>query len=65
MVIICAYQDRYSIIIWKKARIVLADDQLLVRQGMRALLDTLPQYEAIAECAKESAAMEGIYGTTP
>ena len=32
-------------------RIMLADDQLLVRQGMRAWLSTMPQYEVIAECA--------------
>ena len=35
-----------------------ADDQLLVRQGMRALLSTMPQYEVIAECADGFSAVE-------
>ena len=39
-------------------RIMLADDQLLVRQGMRALLSTMPQYEVIAECADGFSAVE-------
>lgn len=34
-----------------KIRIVLADDQLLVRAGIRALLETLPGYAVAAECA--------------
>lgn len=49
----------------EKTRIVLADDQLLVRQGMRALLDTLPQYEVIAECAEGSAAVEAALRLHP
>lgn len=32
-------------------RIVLADDQLLVRAGIRALLESLPGYLVVAECA--------------
>ncbi len=44
----------------EKIRIILADDQLLVREGMRALLDTLPQYEVIAECAEGCAALEAV-----
>ncbi|WP_374328481.1 response regulator [Azonexus sp.] len=35
----------------KSVRIVLADDQLLVRAGIRALLETLPGYAVVAECA--------------
>ena len=35
----------------KKTRIVLADDQLLVRAGIRALLEALPNYQIDAECA--------------
>lgn len=33
----------------EKFRIVLADDQLLVRAGIRALLETQPQYEVVGE----------------
>ena len=44
----------------EKTRIILADDQLLVREGMRALLDTLPQYEVIAECADGRTALEAL-----
>ena len=32
-------------------RIILADDQLLIRAGIRALLDSLPQCELVAECS--------------
>ena len=49
----------------KKTRIILADDQLLVREGMRALLDTLPHYEVIAECADGSAAVEAVCRLKP
>lgn len=35
----------------KTTRIVLADDQLLVRAGISALLATLPGCEVVAECA--------------
>ena len=35
----------------KMIRIVLADDQLLIRAGIRALLETLPGYRIEAECA--------------
>lgn len=41
-------------------RIVLADDQLLVREGMRALIESIPQYEVIAECAEGRAAVETV-----
>lgn len=44
----------------EKTRILLADDQLLVREGMRALLDTLPQYEVVAECAEGRAAVDAV-----
>ena len=32
-------------------RIVLADDHPIVREGLRALLETQPNFEVIAECA--------------
>lgn len=35
----------------KKTRIILADDQLLIRAGIRAIVETLPDYELVAECA--------------
>jgi DNA-binding NarL/FixJ family response regulator len=41
-------------------RIILADDQLLVREGMRALLDTLPHYEVVADCADGAAAVDAV-----
>ena len=49
----------------KKTRIILADDQLLVREGMRALLDTLPRYEVIADCADGGAAVEAACRLRP
>lgn len=44
----------------KTTRILLADDQLLVREGMRALLANLPQYEIIAECAEGASAVDAV-----
>jgi DNA-binding NarL/FixJ family response regulator len=34
----------------KTIRIILADDQLLIRAGIRAIIDTLPGYRIEAEC---------------
>lgn len=39
-------------------RLLLADDQLLVRAGIRALIQTLPQYAVVAECADGQEALE-------
>jgi DNA-binding NarL/FixJ family response regulator len=44
----------------EKVRIILADDQLLVRAGIRALLETLPGCEVVAECADGLAALAEI-----
>lgn len=35
----------------KTIRIILADDQLLIRAGIRAIVETLPGYQIEAECA--------------
>lgn len=43
-----------------KIRIVLADDQLLVRAGIRALLETLPGYTVAAECADGHTALAEV-----
>ncbi len=43
-----------------KIRIVLADDQLLVRAGIRALLETLPGYAVAAECADGHTALAEV-----
>ncbi len=49
----------------KTVRIVLADDQLLVRAGIRALLETLPQYEVVAECAEGAEAVSAARNLHP
>lgn len=49
----------------EKKRIILADDQLLVRAGIRALLETLPQYEVIAECADGQQAIDASCSLRP
>jgi len=36
-------------------RLLLADDQLLVRAGIRSLIQTLPEYVVVAECAEPNA----------
>jgi DNA-binding NarL/FixJ family response regulator len=35
----------------QNVRIVVADDQLLIRIGIRALIETIPGYRIVAECA--------------
>lgn len=49
----------------KMVRIVLADDQLLIRAGIRALIETLPGYRIEAECADGHEAIEAIQRLQP
>ena len=49
----------------KKIRIILADDQLLIRAGVRALLDTLPEYQLVAECADGQQAISAVRECRP
>jgi len=49
----------------KTVRIVLADDQLLIRAGIRALVETLPGYRIEAECADGHAAIAAIQHLQP
>lgn len=49
----------------KTVRIVLADDQLLIRAGIRALVETLPGYRIEAECADGHEAIEAIRRLRP
>jgi len=49
----------------KTVRIVLADDQLLIRAGIRALVETLPGYRIEAECADGHEAIEAIRRLQP
>lgn len=49
----------------KTVRVVLADDQLLIRAGIRALVETLPGYRIEAECADGHAAIAAIQRLQP
>jgi DNA-binding NarL/FixJ family response regulator len=49
----------------KTTSIVLADDQLLVRAGIRALLESLTGYEVIAECPDGNSALDEIEQRQP
>ena len=49
----------------KSVRIVLADDQLLVRAGIRALLESLPGYVVVAECASGAEVPAAIAAKQP
>jgi DNA-binding NarL/FixJ family response regulator len=49
----------------KMTRIVLADDQLLIRAGIRAVMETLPGYQIEAECADGHEAIEAIQRLQP
>ena len=46
-------------------RVLLADDQALVRGGFRLILDAEPDIEVIAEAADGSEAVERALGTRP
>ncbi len=45
--------------------IILADDQLIMRAGIRALLDTMPQYRIVAECTEGGQAIEAARRLNP
>jgi DNA-binding NarL/FixJ family response regulator len=49
----------------KKIRILLADDHLLIRAGVRALLDSLKDFQVVAECADGLEALAGIRSLQP
>lgn len=49
----------------KKTRVLLADDQLLIRAGVRALLDSLADYQVVAECTDGLEALAGIRSLQP
>lgn len=49
----------------KASRIILADDHLLIRAGIRALFETLPDHELIAECADGHEAVAAIRELSP
>lgn len=55
----------YSVPGMKKIRIVIADDQLLVRAGIRALLEAEPAYQVDAECADGLEALAEIRRLQP
>jgi DNA-binding NarL/FixJ family response regulator len=46
-------------------RVVLADDHLVVRSGLRALLESLPGYEVVAEATDGEEAVKEAQLTTP
>jgi DNA-binding NarL/FixJ family response regulator len=45
-------------------RILLADDQAMFRSGLRAVLDTQPDFECVAEVADGPAAVSETSGPT-
>lgn len=49
----------------KTTSILLADDHLLVRAGIRALLEDIPGYEVVAECPDGNSALERILARQP
>lgn len=49
----------------KKTRIVLADDQLLIRAGIRALFETLPDHELLEECSDGFQAVSAVRKHAP
>lgn len=49
----------------KTTRIILADDQLLIRAGIKALLESLQGYKVVAECADGPSAIDQIRALRP
>lgn len=49
----------------KPARVVLADDHLIVRQGLRALLEATSGFEVVAEAADGHQALEAVEREKP
>jgi DNA-binding NarL/FixJ family response regulator len=49
----------------KASRIILADDHLLIRAGIRALFETLPDHELVAECSDGHEAIAAIRKLSP
>uniref|UniRef100_Q47DK2 Two component transcriptional regulator, LuxR family n=1 Tax=Dechloromonas aromatica (strain RCB) TaxID=159087 RepID=Q47DK2_DECAR len=49
----------------KKTRIILADDQLLIRAGIRAIVETLPGFQIEAECTDGYEAISAIQRLQP
>ncbi|WP_150428668.1 response regulator transcription factor [Dechloromonas sp. CZR5] len=49
----------------KASRIILADDHLLIRAGIRALFETLPDHELVAECSDGHEAVAAIRKLSP
>lgn len=49
----------------KASRIILADDHLLIRAGIRALFETLPNHELVAECSDGHEALAAIRKLCP
>lgn len=49
----------------KKTRIILADDQLLIRAGIRAIVETLPGFQIEAECTDGHEAISSIQDLQP
>ena len=49
----------------KKTRIILADDQLLIRAGIRAIVETLPGFEIEEECTDGYEAISAIQRLQP
>ncbi len=43
-------------------RIVLADDHPIVREGLRAVLETQSDFEVIAECASGDEVLDACHG---
>jgi len=48
-----------------RLRVVLADDHLIVRQGLRALLDAVPGFDVVAEASDGLQAVEAVEREQP
>lgn len=49
----------------KKIRVLIADDHTLFREGLRALLNTMPDIEVVGEAAEGESAIEQVTVTQP
>jgi two-component system response regulator NreC len=48
-----------------RIRVLLADDHAVVREGLRALFTTIPEYEVVADVGDVDATMAGVRSAAP
>jgi DNA-binding NarL/FixJ family response regulator len=59
------FDGRRPIVVLMSIRVVLADDHYLVREGVRRLLETEPEFEVVAVCSDLDSLLEAVDAEKP